>query len=80
MPILLPCTASCCFTMENEISDLPTNIISDTRLGGIYPGHLAHSGKTIHAVYSSTGINTANLHIQSPACEMLYCHYSLPGS
>lgn len=53
-PVLLPCTARSCSTMENGVSDLPTNIICDTGLGGIYPGHPPLSDNTNHAVHNST--------------------------
>lgn len=80
MPILLPCTAGSCSTIENGVSDLPTNIIRDTGLGGIYPGHPALSDKTNCAVHNST----QSQHRQSSwsiSCfsDTVYCHYSLPG-
>lgn len=53
MPALLPCTAMSCSATENGVSDLPINIICDTGLGGIYPGHPALGDKTNHAVHNS---------------------------
>lgn len=69
MPIPLPCPARSSSTVENGVSDLPTNIICDT-------GWVGSIQDILHLVIRQTmlfttlpGVNTGSLHGRSLACQ-----------